>query len=76
MYETNHIYIIVDTNNLDNSSGYEVYLSGYDPDDVYIANTVSLINRAIESAKCRIYRLKQNPGTTEEHQIKAKNKKN
>ena len=33
----------------------------------------SLINRAIESAKCRIYRLKANSGSTEAHQIKAKN---
>ena len=32
-----------------------------------------LIERAIESAKCRIYRLKANPGDTESHQIKAKN---
>lgn len=32
-----------------------------------------LVERAIESAKCRIYRLKANPGDTEAHQIKAKN---
>lgn len=32
-----------------------------------------LINQAIESAKCRIYRLKANPGDTEAHQMKAKN---
>ena len=32
-----------------------------------------LIERAIESAKCRIYRLKANSGSTEAHQIKAKN---
>lgn len=32
-----------------------------------------LIEQAIESAKCRIYRLKANPGNTEAHQIKAKN---
>lgn len=32
-----------------------------------------LINRAIESAKCRIYRLKANPGSTEAHQKKAEN---
>lgn len=32
-----------------------------------------LVERAIESAKCRIYRLKVNPGDTEAHQIKAKN---
>ena len=32
-----------------------------------------LIDRAIESAQCRIYRLKQNEGSTLAHQIKAKN---
>lgn len=32
-----------------------------------------LINRAIESAKCRIYRLKANHGSTETHQKKAEN---
>lgn len=32
-----------------------------------------LINQAIESAKCRIYRLKQNEGNTLAHQKKAKN---
>ena len=32
-----------------------------------------LINQAIESAKCRIYRLKQNEGSTLAHQMKAKN---
>lgn len=32
-----------------------------------------LINQAIESAKCRIYRLKANEGSTLAHQIKAKN---
>lgn len=32
-----------------------------------------LINQAIESAKCRIYRLKQNEGSTLAHQKKAKN---
>ena len=32
-----------------------------------------LIEQAIESAKCRIYRLKQNEGTTLAHQKKAKN---
>ena len=31
----------------------------------------NLINRAIESAKCRIYRLKANSGNTEAHQKKA-----
>ena len=34
-----------------------------------------LIDRAIESAKCRIYRLKKNSGSSKEHQIKAKNQK-
>lgn len=32
-----------------------------------------LINQAIESAQCRIYRLKQNNGSTLAHQMKAKN---
>lgn len=32
-----------------------------------------LINQAIESARCRIYRLKQNEGSTLAHQMKAKN---
>ena len=32
-----------------------------------------LVERAIESAKCRIYRLKANPGDTEAHQMKARN---
>ena len=32
-----------------------------------------LVNKAIESAKCRIYRLKQNEGSTLTHQKKAKN---
>lgn len=32
-----------------------------------------LINQAIESAQCRIYRLKQNEGSTLAHQVKAKN---
>ena len=32
-----------------------------------------LINQAIESAKCRIYRLKQNEGSTIAHQKKANN---
>lgn len=32
-----------------------------------------LINQAIESAKCRIYRLKANSGSTEAHQKKAEN---
>lgn len=32
-----------------------------------------LIGQAIESAKCRIYRLKQNEGSTLAHQKKAKN---
>ena len=32
-----------------------------------------LIERAIESAKCRIYRLKANSGSTEAHQKKAEN---
>lgn len=33
----------------------------------------TLINQAIESAKCRIYRLKANSGSTEAHQKKAEN---
>lgn len=32
-----------------------------------------LVERAIESAKCRIYRLKVNSGSTEVHQKKAEN---
>lgn len=32
-----------------------------------------LIERAIESAKCQIYRLKANSGNTEAHQKKAEN---
>ena len=32
-----------------------------------------LIEQAIESAKCRIYRLKANPDSTEAHQKKAGN---
>lgn len=32
-----------------------------------------LVNQAIESAKCRIYRLKQNEGSTLAHQKKSKN---
>ncbi len=32
-----------------------------------------LVNQAIESAKCRIYRLKHNEGSTLAHQKKAKN---
>ena len=32
-----------------------------------------LIEQAIESAKCRIYRLKANSGSTEAHQKKAEN---
>ena len=32
-----------------------------------------LVERAIESAKCRIYRLKANSGSTEAHQKKAEN---
>jgi hypothetical protein len=32
-----------------------------------------LINQAIESARCRIYRLKQNEGGTLAHQVKSKN---
>ena len=32
-----------------------------------------LIEQAIESAKCRIYRLKANPGSTESHRKKAEN---
>ena len=34
---------------------------------------VDLIEQAIESAKCRIYRLEQNCGTTKPHQTKVKN---
>ncbi|WP_367568365.1 hypothetical protein [Lacrimispora sp.] len=32
-----------------------------------------LIEQAIESARCRIYRLKHNCGKTKSHQVKAKN---
>lgn len=34
-----------------------------------------LIEQAIESAKCRIYRLKQNEGSTLAHQKKAKHQR-
>lgn len=34
---------------------------------------LKLIDQAIESAQCRIYRLKANPGSTEAHQKKAEN---
>ncbi len=33
-----------------------------------------LIEQAIESAKCRIYRLEENCGTTTPHQVKVRNK--
>ena len=39
----------------------------------YYNHEYDLINQAIESAKCRIYRLKQNKGSTLAHQKKAKN---
>lgn len=39
----------------------------------YYNHEYDLINQAIESAKCRIYRLKQNEGSTLAHQTKAKN---
>ena len=39
----------------------------------YYNNEYDLIEHAIESAKCRIYRLSQNRGNTKSHQIKAKN---
>ena len=32
---------------------------------------IALIDQAIESARCRIYRLKQNPGESYAHQIKT-----
>lgn len=32
---------------------------------------IALIDQAIESARCRIYRLKQTPGESYAHQIKA-----
>jgi hypothetical protein len=35
--------------------------------------TITLIDRAIESAKCRIYRLKQHGDATIAHQKKAEN---
>ena len=35
-----------------------------------------LIEQAIESARCRIYRLKQNKGNTLAHQKKAKHQQN
>lgn len=34
---------------------------------------LTLIDQAIESARCRIYRLKQNPGESYAHQIKTEN---
>jgi hypothetical protein len=34
---------------------------------------LALIDQAIESARCRIYRLKQNPGESYAHQIKTEN---
>lgn len=34
---------------------------------------LALIDQAIESAQCRIYRLKQNPGESYAHQIKTEN---
>ena len=40
---------------------------------IYYNHEYDLINQAIESAKCRIYRLKQNKGDTLAHQKKAKN---
>ena len=39
----------------------------------YYNHEYDLINQAIESAKCRIYRLKQNKCDTLAHQKKAKN---
>ena len=39
----------------------------------YYNHEYDLINQAIESAKSRIYRLKQNEGSTLTHQKKAKN---
>ena len=39
----------------------------------YYNREYDLINQAIESARCRIYRLKQNEGSTLAHQMKAKN---
>ena len=36
-------------------------------------NKIDLIDRAIESASCRIYRLKANSGETVHHQRKAEN---
>ena len=38
-----------------------------------MSNEHDLIEQAIESAKCRIYRLKQNEGGTLAHQKKAEN---
>ena len=40
---------------------------------ISLNNEEDLINQAIESAQCRIYRLKQNEGSTLAHQVKAKN---
>lgn len=39
----------------------------------YYNHEYDLIEKAIESAKCRIYRLKSNEGSTLAHQMKAKN---
>ena len=41
--------------------------------DYFLNEVDSAIKKAIESAKCRIYRLKQNEGSTLAHQKKAKN---
>lgn len=38
-----------------------------------VNRSINLINQAIESAQCRIYRLKQNKGESIAHQEKAKN---
>lgn len=36
-----------------------------------IDEDLAIIDQAIESARCRIYRLKQNPGESYAHQIKT-----
>ena len=68
------------------SMGYELQNNLVPPDRCHSVNhpdsckdcrnynrEYDLIEQAIESAKCRIYRLKANPGSTKAHQKKAEN---
>lgn len=41
----------------------------------YYNQEYDLIDRAIESAKCRIYRLKKDSSMSKAHQVKAKNQR-